>query len=249
MAYNPKYKNRTKPGFKYPKEKSYRSPKPRNNKETRAQSAANSEEAQLALKTIFRLFMYVLFLPFFLWTGIYTLIMKQQLLSENSVRINNIGMTEDPIHSAITGIGTQFLTIPIAFLFLDTTSNLLVFIYAMVLLFSIWYNVVMASWISVAYMGVIINKDKDKVYFQHDLQSFDFMDYVTLKPLRQLRTLDIVKLSDIEKVSKEYGTYTFLLGKFGSRRVRFTTKQKRDEFIYNLRKYGSSSMMFNFDIQ
>jgi hypothetical protein len=48
-------------------------------------------------------------------------------------------------------------------------------------------------------------------------------------------------LSDIGRITRKIGYDLYLSGSFGSRRITFTNKQKRDECIYAIQNSGRTS--------
>ena len=52
--------------------------------------------------------------------------------------------------------------------------------------------------------------------------------------------MDSVSLADVQKITRQAGKKLFLHGDFGSRRISFTDKLKRDECIHLITANGNS---------
>ncbi len=203
-----------------------------------------ADENIIATRLVFFVIAGISFIPFLLITLLYTSHLKHQYLSKTSRRVNDISLVKPALMKCFiwSGIWSSiFLTLLYfsAPTFVLVISGLSIF----------WFNTIMSRWLAIVYFGAVVDPSKDKVYFRQDQMSYDFMDYVSLKFFRDLEKLDSVKISEIEKISKQYGDFTYIIGDFGSRRLMFDNKMKRDELIHILRKNGTSSMLFDFDIQ
>lgn len=85
--------------------------------------------------------------------------------------------------------------------------------------------------ISVVYLGVVFNLDQKIIICPHDMQSYKILDYIILKFIFNYASVDIINIYDINKISRGYGKELYLHGKFGSRRIKMSSKQKRDECL------------------
>lgn len=183
------------------------------------------------------------FIPFLLITILYVGQLKHNYLTATARRINDISMIRPALKKCIlwsalwSGIGLAIIKLKAQVLYSVP-----------IWLFWFWFNTIMARWLAVVYFGVVVDKENNTLYFRQDQLSYDFLDYVTLKFFRDLEIPVSVKISDIEKVSKQYGDYTYIIGKFGSHRIMFSNKMKRDECIHVIKSAGNSQMLFEFDL-
>lgn len=113
-------------------------------------------------------------------------------------------------------------------------------------LVGLWLIVTAAFWIAAVYFGTIVDPTKDRVVFQVDQESYDLMDYLKLQFIRDLPEFDTVPISAIKRITRQYGTNLYIMGDFGSRRISFVHKQKRDECIYAITSSGlTTAKVFN----
>jgi hypothetical protein len=109
------------------------------------------------------------------------------------------------------------------------------------LLLWLWLSVICFKWLAVAHFGVIVDPENDRIVFRFDQESYDLVDYLKLKFIRDLPRIDEVRLSDIGRITRKIGFDLYLSGSFGSRRITFTNKQKRDECNYAIQNSGRTS--------
>ena len=91
-----------------------------------------------------------------------------------------------------------------------------------------------------AYMllGVVIDYNTGIVHFPPNLERLGLFDYLKVIPVLKVWTdLDTVDIPQIERITRQAGKSLFMIGKFGSRRITFTDKGKRDECIYWLTSF------------
>lgn len=88
--------------------------------------------------------------------------------------------------------------------------------------------------------GVVISKEYDIVIFPQSWSNFGLFDWLTLRPLWSFAGVGYVKLSDVENFSREKGRFLYIHGKFGSRKLQFSNKQRRDEAISAVESMTSS---------
>ena len=109
------------------------------------------------------------------------------------------------------------------------------------LLLWILLNIILFKWLAVAHFGVIVDPGNDRIVFRYDQESYDLIDYIKLRFISDLPRLDEVRLSEIGRITRKRGDDLFLLGVFGSRRITFSNKQKRDECIFAIQNSGRTS--------
>ena len=91
-----------------------------------------------------------------------------------------------------------------------------------------------------AFLGVIVDYPQGKVLFPPNPESLDIFDYLKIMPMiRQFTSLDSVALADVQRITRQAGKSLFLHGDFGSKRISFTDKLKRDECIHLITAKGS----------
>lgn len=98
-----------------------------------------------------------------------------------------------------------------------------------------------------AFLGVIVDNQKGEILFMNSPDVLDMMDYVMVLPaLRKYGAFDSVPLADVQWITRQAGKSVFLHGEFGSRRINFSNKLKRDECIHLLTQ-GSNRIRVTAD--
>jgi len=167
----------------------------------------------------------IIFIPFFLFSFMRFLLLQDQYLkSESAVRVVDIwGVKPMLIKCGIfTIISAVILNIAFDKSIVAALLLTVVLVTACILL---------GMRLSIIYLGPVIDDKKNIVAFPPDFQSFTITDFFSLKPLNAFYNTDEVKLSDILKMTRQAGKYLYIHGDFGSRKLAFSTKQKRDECI------------------
>ena len=86
-------------------------------------------------------------------------------------------------------------------------------------------------------LGIIADNEKDKLYFPCDMQSYTLVDYVIMRFIKDACSVDSVHLSEITKLTRGYGKDLYVHGKFGSRKITMSSKQKRDECLAMIQSF------------
>ena len=160
-------------------------------------------------------------------------------------RINDIKAILKPL--SIIAFGPNLLLIICLYILAQSKDNsssaitgMLVFEIPLIFIW-LWLSFILFKWLALAHFGVIVDPEKDRVVFRFDQESYDWTDYLKLKFIRDIPKVDVVKLSDIGRITRQFGKSLYLHGSFGSRRITFTNKQKRDECIFAITSSGKTS--------
>lgn len=118
--------------------------------------------------------------------------------------------------------------------------------YPLTMLISVPLGLYLLYWVgkvqAYAFLGVIVDYPQGKVLFPPNPESLDIFDYLKIMPMvRQFTSLDSVALADVQRITRQAGKSLFLHGDFGSRRITFTNKLKRDECIHLITAKGSQA--------
>lgn len=166
----------------------------------------------------------ILFIPFLLFSAMrYSLIKDSHLNDESNFRIMDFAVTNRVLIPA--GLCMIFL-----FSAIKSDSGI-TFGSILIIIFLILLSILLSLRLAVVYAGVMVNDEKDKISFPPDIQSFGITDYFSSKLIEYFYNINAVKLSIITKMTREAGKKLFIHGKFGSRCLVFSSKQKRDECI------------------
>ncbi|WP_318388847.1 hypothetical protein [Enterobacter sp.] len=95
----------------------------------------------------------------------------------------------------------------------------------------IWPMKKMAERVAVEYFGIIFNDNDNTMILPADISNISFGDLIRLKFLRRLGEQDRIAIGSINNITREKGVNFYIHGGFGSRRINFSNKQKRDECL------------------
>ncbi|MGO2704708.1 hypothetical protein [Pseudomonas helleri] len=113
--------------------------------------------------------------------------------------------------------------------------------FALIILYKI------AKSISSTYFGVYVDPENDRVLLPKDMANYSVSDYFSLKFITELGTMEEVPLSQIKRITRQGGKKVFIHGKFGSRGMSFSNKQKRDECLSAIEEGCSVSASLEFE--
>ena len=102
-------------------------------------------------------------------------------------------------------------------------------LYAIIVICALYLLIKLAMAISSNYFGVLIDTQQDRIIMPKDMANYSVSDYIQLKFIRELGQMEEVRLSQIKRITRQGGTALFIHGKFGSRGIKFSIKQKREE--------------------
>jgi len=179
----------------------------------------------------------LLFAPFLIFSAFKFFSLKRQYMSGNNFhRVIDIGTIKQPMMAAVGLVVMAYIAIGITY---DSHRNLSVLVLAIVFVLAIF----MAQWVAVKYIGAIIDADERVVFFPPDMQSYGVGDYVTLKFLKDMTRLDMVRIDDIQRITRQVGKRLYLHGPFGSRGIFFSEKQKRDECMSAIQQLAKKGVI------
>ncbi len=170
---------------------------------------------------------FVVFLPMMIFSIIrYRNIKSTYMENEHTQRVFDIGNLAPAFITAGSFLVLAFIVCnyslgsPIGFLLGPITL-----IVAGLICFKI------AQSIGVTYFGVLVDPANNRVLLPKDMANYSVSDYLNLKFITELGTVEEVQLNQIRKITRQAGKKLFIHGKFGSRGMSFSNKQKRDECI------------------
>jgi len=106
----------------------------------------------------------------------------------------------------------------------------------------------LALWLGATYFGVVVNKKAGDVTFPIDMANYTLGDWLRLKFIFELGEVDSVPVSAIKRITRQTRDRLYLHGDFGSRGIKFPSKQKRDECLVAIEEaLGSRKMMIEFE--
>jgi len=204
-----------------------------------ARTTKQQRESNAALGT---LICVLLFSPFLIFSVFKYFSLKNEYMSgDNYHRVVDVGTVKKPIMTAVGLVIFSYFAIVVTHDNLPVLSVLIIFVVAFLA-----YKV--AQWVAVKYIGAIIDADNGLVIFPPDMQSYGVADYLTMKALKDMSRLDKVNISEIEKMTRQAGKRLYLHGRFGSRGIFFSDKQKRDECMSAIQQLcGKGTLMYELE--
>lgn len=162
--------------------------------------------------------------------------------NERSQRIFDIGNLTQPFITAS-------IVVILSYIIIAWTSALYLayFIAAPVVIFAAFTLFKVAQSISSTYFGVVVDPEGDRVLFPKDMANYSISDYFGLKFVTELGTLEEVPLTQIQRITRQGGRKLFVHGKFGSRGMQFSNKQKRDECLSAIQEGSSAALSVEFE--
>lgn len=95
----------------------------------------------------------------------------------------------------------------------------------------IWVAYHVARWVGATYFGVLVDRDNRKIFHPKDMLNYSITDYLKLKFIHELGEIESVPLDNIQRITRQSRVHLYLHGPFGSRGIKFPSKQKRDECL------------------
>lgn len=120
-------------------------------------------------------------------------------------------------------------------------------LYAVVVSSSLYVLIKLAMAISSNYFGVLVDIREDRIVMPKDMANYSVSDYFQLKFIRELGQMETVHLSQIKRITRQGGTALFIHGRFGSRGIKFSIKQKRDECMSAIQEASSASLNIEYE--
>lgn len=129
-----------------------------------------------------------------------------------------------PILSCLC-IGLYFIV------YLQQSTLLQIIFFASLILSTVWLYAY-SKHVGCQMVGVLFFPEKDEIVIPRDpLTNTAMQDLFHLKWIRDLYSMETLRLSDITKVNRSKGIHLFIHGLFGTRGLHFSNKQKRDECL------------------
>ncbi|MEB0123946.1 hypothetical protein QN391_25170 [Pseudomonas sp. CCI1.2] len=129
----------------------------------------------------------------------------------------------------------------------SSASPLAIVLVPLVVVAALFVFFKLAQSISATYFGVLVDPENDRVLFPKDMANYSISDYFNFKFVTELGHMEEVPLSQIKRITRQAGKQLFVHGKFGSRGMKFSTKQKRDECLSAIEEGTSVSPSLEFE--
>lgn len=120
-------------------------------------------------------------------------------------------------------------------------------LYVIIVICAVYLLVKLAMAISSNYFGVLIDPQNDRIILPKDMANYSITDYLKLKFIRELGQMEEVRLSQVKRMTRQGGVALFIHGKFGSRGMKFSIKQKRDECLSAIQDASRSRTTVEFE--
>lgn len=181
---------------------------------------------------------FFVFLPFLIF-GIffYRKLKRKYSAIPNIQRVYDIGVLFKTLGASIVVIVVsavlvlQFCGLLAKNLSPETSRNIAGVILVLYPIVMIWPMKKMAERIAIEYFGIIFNDNDRTMILPADIGNMGLGDRLRLKFLSRMGEQDSIEIRKISNITREKGVNFYIHGDFGSRRINFSNKQKRDECI------------------
>lgn len=178
------------------------------------------------------------FLPFLIF-GIffYRKLKRKYSAIPNTQRVYDIGVLFKTLGASIAIIAAsavlamQLSTLPTKFVSPETSQYIIRIMLVLYPVVMVWPMKKMAERIAIEYFGIIFNDNDRTMILPADLGNMGIGDWLRLKFLSRMGEQDSIDIRKISNITREKGVNFYIHGDFGSRRINFSNKQKRDECI------------------
>mgnify|MGYP001063096106 FL=1 len=181
---------------------------------------------------------FFVFLPFLIFGIFYYRKLKRKYSAiPNIQRVYDIGVLFKTVGASIAVIVVsavlvlQMSALPAKFVSVETShyiARVILFLYPIAM---IWPMKKMAERIAIEYFGIIFNDNDRTIMLPADIGNMGLGDWLRLKFLSRMGEHDSIEIRKISNITREKGVNFYIHGDFGSRRINFSNKQKRDECI------------------
>ena len=181
---------------------------------------------------------FFVFLPFLIF-GIffYRKLKRKYSAIPNIQRVYDIGVLFKTLGASIVVIVVsavlvlQFCGLLAKNLSPETSRNIAGVILVLYPIVMIWPMKKMAERIAIEYFGIIFSDNDRTMILPADIGNMGLGDRLRLKFLSRMGEQDSIEIRKISNITREKGVNFYIHGDFGSRRINFSNKQKRDECI------------------
>lgn len=214
--------------------------------------ARNNRANEEMMKYAFMALGVILFLPFMLFSYLhYSSIKKRHIKGSGTQRVYDVGLLWRSIifSSGIitTGLIAMFYTNSYLLSAIPPEYAKVLFgVDILVVIASLYPIKKMAERVAVRYFGVIFDDNDKKMVIPADLENASFGENLRLNFIRKMGDYEAIDIKDISSVTREKGVNFFIHGRFGSRKINFSNKQKRDECLSALQ--ARTSVRFGRDL-
>ncbi|MGL4890088.1 MAG: hypothetical protein ACRC52_04675 [Aeromonas veronii] len=214
--------------------------------------ARNNRTNEEMLKYAFMILGVILFLPFMFFSYLhYNRIKKRHIKESGTQRVYDVGLLwRSIVFSAsiiTTGLIAMFYTNGYLLSSIPPEYEKVMFgIDALIVIISLYPIKKMAERVAVQYFGVVFDDNDKKIVIPADLENSNFGENLRLNFIRKMGDYEEINVKDISSVTREKGVNFYIHGQFGSRKINFSNKQKRDECLSALQ--ARTSVRFGRDL-
>jgi hypothetical protein len=206
--------------------------------------AMNKKQQEEIGKALGALIGFVLFIPFIVFGFLhYKKLEAKYLIDENCHRVMDIGNLFSSLF-----IPASF-SVAVAFVVFVVYENGMILLAAAVALLGCFALIIMSKYVAAHYLNVIINRQNKTVCFPMDMESYGLSDLFSFKFLKDCTEMDVVNTEDIERITRQSGKHLYIHGSFGSRRLTFSSKQKRDECMVAIQSVSDEKIKEQFELE
>lgn len=181
---------------------------------------------------------FIVFLPFLIFGMFFYRKLKRKYSAiPNTQRVYDIGVLFKTLGAFIAVIVfsallvLQLSVLPVKLVSPETSHYITIVMLVLYPVVMIWPMKKMAERVAIEYFGIIFNDNDRTIILPADIGNMGFGDRLRLKFLSRMGEQDCIDIRKISNITREKGVNFYIHGDFGSRRVNFSNKQKRDECI------------------
>lgn len=206
---------------------------------------ATAKQQQEQSKFMGLLFGFIALLPLLIVSVIhYSRLKSKYPENEYSQRVFDIGNLTRPCGTSIAVVVIFYWLYAI---FASGKTVASVAIGCVIIVFALFTFFKIAQSVASTYFGVLVDPQNDRVLLPKDMANYSISDYFNLKFVTELGTMEEVPLSQVRRITRQAGKKLYIHGKFGSRGMEFSKKQKRDECISAIEDASKSRYSIEFE--
>lgn len=181
---------------------------------------------------------FFVFLPFLIFGMFFYRKLKRKYSAiPNIQRVYDIGVLFKTLGASIAVIVVsallvlQLSALPAKFVSPETSHYIARVLFILYPIVMIWPMKKMAERIAIEYFGIVFNDNNRTIILPADMGNMGLGDWLRLRFLSRMGEQDSIDIRRISNITREKGVNFYIHGDFGSRRINFSNKQKRDECL------------------
>lgn len=196
---------------------------------------ANKKDKRIA-GSVLVLMGTLVFLPFLIFSLLHYQKLKRRFAAiPNTQRVYDAGKLAKTVGVAVVFIGFAISPCLVLSIVINRIAAPDVAVWAMPALIAVialaivWPLKKLAERVAVNYFGVVFNDNDGSLLLPADIYNLSAGDILRLRFLHYAGDQERIEIKKITRLTREKGIHFYIHGDFGSRKITFSNKQKRDE--------------------